>query len=122
MNRIEVFTRSFSRFLMVVVFGGMAACASARPPRPTTAAASAIGAEGSSMRTEATSHCYTEADIARIEMMREEGSGLAEVVKVVGGTDADLREVEQRLRVSRRDSHRAAPRIGAACSQVTVAP
>jgi hypothetical protein len=122
MKRIGMISRSISRLSIVVAVATVAGCASARPPGSTTAAAAGISAGDGSMRTEATSHCYTGADIARIEMMREEGRTVAEVIKVVGGTGADLREMEQRLRVSRRESRRAAALLGAPCGQVTLAP
>jgi hypothetical protein len=44
------------------------------------------------------SRCYSEAEVARIEMLRERGEEAATVAAMVGGTAADVRSLERRQR------------------------
>ncbi len=94
MNRTRLKAAGVTGLLMLMAMVGPGGCASTPPP-PATAPLSS-------------SRCYGEADVARIELLREYGETAAEAARIVGGTAADVLELEKRLRALRRSRTPAA--------------
>jgi hypothetical protein len=88
---------------IVVLAHLLGACASLRPqPTQHDAAIVQLFQGGEWVKTKASAHCYSRADVTRLEELREMGDNAADVTRIVGGTSPDVREVEQRLRYLRR--------------------
>jgi hypothetical protein len=89
---------------MVVLAHLLGACASSAQPRPIQqdTGIAQLFRGGEWVKTNASGHCYSRADVMRIEELREMGDNAADVVRIVGGTSPDVRELERRLRSLRR--------------------
>jgi hypothetical protein len=101
--------------LLTAITLGAGGCASTGPRSPGTPAAAFSVSAGAA-------RCYSDTDIARIESMREQGSSLADVVEAVGGTTDEVRDMEQRLRVARRNGRGGVSEAPSTCAQLTAAP
>jgi hypothetical protein len=121
MHCIERIIGLVSKLLLLTVVTMVAACASSGPPGPKSAAgAPMVGQEASGPGTATSRHCYSLVEVAAIETMREQGETLAEVVNVVGGSRADVLDLEQRFRVARRSVRRGSPALTCGYPLVTL--
>jgi hypothetical protein len=94
--------RRRGKLLPMVGLVYLGACASLRNPADDVAL-QRLFQGGEWVRTAASAHCYSRADVLRIEELREFGEPTGEVARVVGGAPPDIVELEQRLRYLRRD-------------------
>ena len=65
------------------------------------AGCASFGSAGGAGAVPRASRCYTEQEVARIEMLREHGDTAEAVAEMVGGTAADVRRLERQQRAQR---------------------
>src|SRR5438105_2362057 len=58
---------------------------------------------GTTTRATGTPRLYSAAELTRIMLMRDQGDGLADVARMVGGSRHDVREAERLEKARRRD-------------------